>query len=223
MTEKLMNETKTAWVAGANGLVGQSLLRQLDKHPNYDSIVAFVRQAPKQKPFKKVRYFVCDWHALLNSPDIFTPPTNTVDDLFCALGSTKKKTPIKSDYYRIDVEMPIAFGKLGKSHGARYYGVVSAHGAKSGAFSSYLKMKGVMEAGVQALEIDNVTMAQPSLLLGDRGEFRLGEKAGEAFLKLLPGNLRAIWDHDVAAALINAAATHRGYQTLRSAKMQGSF
>lgn len=218
-----MNETKTAWVAGANGLVGQALLQQLDKHPNYGSIVAFVRRMPDHNPFKNVHYFVCDWHTLLNSPEAFIAPTDTVHDLYCALGSTKKKTPIKEDYYRIDVEMPIAFGKLGKLHGARYYGVVSAHGAKSNAFSSYLKMKGVMEKGVEALELETVAMAQPSLLLGDRGEFRLGEKASEAFLKLLPGNLKAIWDHDVAAALINAAASHRGYQTLRSASMQGSF
>lgn len=192
--------SKIAWVAGASGLVGQQIVEQLTQDSDFSRIIAFVRQPLNVPSFAhdKVEQFTVDFSKL-------NAPSKKVDALFCALGSTTKKTPNKDDYFRIDVTYPLEFAKLGLSHKAEYYGLVSAHGASSYSFSSYLKMKGTLELELEKLHFKKLAIARPSLLKGNRGEFRLLEKASEAFLDLMPGNYKAIDAKNVAASLIAAA------------------
>lgn len=220
------SDKKTAWVAGASGLIGGHLVQQLCASKRYSHVIAFVRPG-KALAFKdpKLEYFECDWDAMLEASivkgAVFHAPSESVDDLFCALGSTTKRTPDKALYHRIDVEYPEAFAKLGKAHGARYYGLVSAHGASTKLPSFYLGMKKEVEQKVREADYPNLAIARPSLLLGAREEFRLAESASEWVCKLLPGNYKAIEAHDVAAALIRAASSHEaGCHILESASMQ---
>lgn len=220
---------KIAWVAGATGLIGGHLLQQLCNNDNYEQVFAFVRpgKSPKAES-SKLKIFECDWDQLLASNsskhDGFEAPSTQVDELFCALGSTTKRTPEKHTYHKIDVEYPEAFAKLGKAHGARFYGLVSAHGASSKLPSFYLGMKKEVEQKVRAADFPHIAIARPSLLLGERAEFRLAESTSEWFCKLLPGNYKAIESHDVAAALIKAASkSEAGCHILQSAEMQGAF
>lgn len=222
---KTLNNSLTAWVAGATGLIGQSLLKQLIDKSDYERIIAFIRPKTSSALIKhpKVHYFECDWEALTNSPESFQAPSSNVDALFCALGSTKKKTPNKEAYRRIDIAYPEAFAKLGKQHGAQFYGLVSANGANSKLPSFYLSMKKEVEQSIGACNFTSSAFARPSLLLGERNEFRLGEKASETLCKLLPGNLKAIHADDVAATLINASLSRDTGNTIyESAQMQGT-
>jgi len=214
-----------AWVAGANGLIGGHLLQQLCADPSFSNVIAFVRAHPsKAFTHKKLSYFICDWQTLLSSPETFEAPTQKVNALFCALGSTKKKTPNPAEYHTIDVDYPAAFAQLGRSYGASYYGLVSSNGANARALSSYLKMKGKVEHTIQQQNYAHFAIARPSLLLGDRQETRLLESASEVVCKRLPGNLKAIHAHDVAAGLIHAYSNQKtGTEVLNSKSMQGAF
>ena len=192
--------SKIAWVAGASGLVGQQLIAQLSQDAEFSKIIAFVRK-PLELPIfldDKVEQFVADF-------DKLAAPSTKVDSLFCALGSTTKKTPSYDDYYKIDVTYPYEFAKLGKTKGARFYGLVSAHGANQKSRSSYLKMKGLLEKDLSKLLYTTLVFARPSLLKGDRKEFRLLEKLSESFVSLMPGNYKAIHAKNVAASLIIAS------------------
>lgn len=219
-------QKKIAWVAGASGLIGGHIIQQLCNNDHYDRIIAFVR--PGKTPGfhnDKLEYFECDWDELLQASHsknaIFSPPSPRVDALFCALGSTTKRTPDKALYHRIDVEYPDAFAKLGKQYGARFYGLVSAHGASTKLPSFYLGMKKEVEQKIRDADYPHLAIARPSLLLGERSEFRLAESASEWVCKLLPGNYKAIEAHDVAASLIRAASSgEAGCQILESASMQ---
>tara|TARA_R110002167_G_scaffold10378_1_gene47695 strand:- start:1000 stop:1659 length:660 start_codon:yes stop_codon:yes gene_type:complete len=192
--------SKIAWVAGASGLVGQQLVEQLSQDADFTKIVAFVRKPLELPTFQhdKVEQFVVDFEKLV-------APSTKVDALFCALGSTTKKTPHYDDYYQIDVTYPYEFAKLGKKTGAHSYGLVSAHGANLNSLSSYLKMKGLIEKDLSKLHYSNMVFARPSLLKGDRKEFRLLEKLSESVVSLMPGNYKAIHAKNVAASLIIAA------------------
>lgn len=228
--ENKQNERKKiAWVAGATGLIGGHLVQQLCNDKKYDRVIAFVRPG-KEPHFKheKLELFACDWGQLLEAGQSkesrFAPPTPNVDDMFCALGSTTKQTPDKTLYHRIDVEYPQAFAKLGKQHGARFFGLVSAHGASTKLPSFYLGMKKEVEQKIRDADYPNMAIARPSLLLGERSEFRLAESASEWICKLLPGNYKAIEAQDVAAALLKASANHEaGCHILESASMQKAF
>lgn len=208
--------SKTVWIAGASGLVGQQLVRLLIEDPEVTRIVAFVRKELVTEAFKhsKVEQFITDFNPL-------KAPTKKVDALFCALGSTTKKTPKKSDYYRIDVTYPLEFAKLGLKHGAKFYGLVSAHGANANSFSAYLKMKGVLEEQLKSLAFTRLAIARPSLLKGDRKEFRLIEKLSESLMDCLPGNYKAIHVENVAGSLIAAFnKSSKPIRILTSAEMQ---
>jgi uncharacterized protein YbjT (DUF2867 family) len=230
-TQKTRNEPrkKIAWVAGATGLIGGHLIQQLCNNDDYQQVIAFVRPGKSLKTTSsKLEIFECDWDQLLASNNskeaLFEAPCQEVDELFCALGSTTKRTPDKPTYHKIDVEYPEAFAKLGKANGARFYGLVSAHGASTTLPSFYLGMKKEVEQKVRAADFPHIAIARPSLLLGERHEFRLAESASEWFCKLLPGNYKAIESHDVAAALIKAASNNgAGCQILQSADMQGAL
>ena len=219
-----MTNKKIAWVAGASGLIGRSLVQQLCEDKQYNEVYAFVRsQTPSDYQHQKLSYFTCDWNQLFQNPSSFEAPSREVSDLFCALGSTKKKTPNAAEYVRIDVEYPEAFAKLGKQHGARFYGLVSANGADGKMPSTYLSMKRDVEHRIKHCDYAHAAIARPSLLLGDREEFRLGETASEFICKLLPGNLKAIDGADVAAALIRSASSKDvGVSILSSKSMQGA-
>lgn len=220
MQSGLKKEGKVAWVSGASGLVGGHLVTQLCTHPAYDKVIAFVRQPSRAQwsEYTKVEQWVVDYEQL-KAPD----PGFDVDDVFCALGTTRKKTPDSDTYRRIDVDYPQLFAELGLEHGACFCGVVSAHGASKRALSGYFRMKGEMEEGLQNQQFDKLAIARPGMLKGNRGEFRPLEKIGEFFTDRLPGNYRTIAAGDVAAALILAANEEfSGTRVLTSKAMQGA-
>ena len=67
-------------------------------------------------------------------------------------------------------------------------------------------MKGKLEKNLKSLDLISTLVFRPSLLLGDRKEFRLGEKVGIGFAKITswitPPTYRAIHCKDVAKAML---------------------
>ncbi len=87
--------------------------------------------------------------------------------------------------------------------------VITAMGANEGSPFYYNRVKGKLEHDLIELGLQRLSIIRPSLLVGEREEFRLGEKAGEKVLKvakpLLVGPLkrsRAIDASQVAKAMI---------------------
>jgi uncharacterized protein YbjT (DUF2867 family) len=66
----------------------------------------------------------------------------------------------------------------------------------------YLRTKGELEMGLRGAGLPRLTIVRPSLLLGDRPEFRLGERLGQLLAFLPMGRYTAIRAEDVAAALV---------------------
>jgi uncharacterized protein YbjT (DUF2867 family) len=89
-------------------------------------------------------------------------------------------------------------------------------------------VKGELENGLKVFGFEHLIIARPSLLLGDREEFRLGEKAAEVvsrplqplLLDKLP-DAAPIQALHVARALIMAAEEGQGIEVLTSGMMQG--
>jgi uncharacterized protein YbjT (DUF2867 family) len=196
--------SKTAIIIGATGLTGTALLNQLLEHPAYSQVTILVRrEMPLQH--SKLKQVLFDFDA---------PNASLIqgDDLFCAMGTTLAKAGSKEAQYKIDCTYPAEIGRLAKANGVKRYLLVSSVGADANSSGFYLKTKGELEQKIQALGFERFVAARPSFLLGNRAEFRLGERIGivmiKAFSSLLVGGLhkyKGIAVTDLASALIRMA------------------
>jgi uncharacterized protein YbjT (DUF2867 family) len=131
------------------------------------------------------------------------------DVCFCCIGTTIKTAGSKEGFARVDLEIPKKIAQLAEALSIPSLVAISSIGANANSSSFYLKTKGEMEKAVKEIYHGNLKFVRPSLLMGDRDEFRLGEKVSVAFMKgfgwLFAGPLkkyRGIYAGDVARAMI---------------------
>jgi uncharacterized protein YbjT (DUF2867 family) len=196
---------KQALLAGATGLVGGHVLNRLLSHPAYARIEVLVRRELPIRDAKIVQRVV-DFDHLEAGLNI------TADDVFCCLGTTIGKAGSQEAFRRVDHDYPLALGKLGKAAGAQQFLLVSSLGANARSRVFYSRVKGETERDVAALGFEKVVFMRPSILRGERQEYRAGEKAGifirRIIAPLMAGRLRKyrpIDADDVAAAMLYAA------------------
>ena len=199
---------KTALIAGATGLTGNELVKILLDHPAYDKIYVLARR-PLDIEHPKLEQIRVHFSRLKDYKDYFQ-----VDEVFCCLGTTIKKAGSQNAFRKVDYEYPTALGDLAKSAGVKKFLVISAMGADSRSNIFYNRVKGQMEDRLKKLDLPALHIFRPSLLLGDRQEFRLGEKAASLlapiFSPLLRGGMtkyKPIQAKQVALAMCAAAQT----------------
>ena len=106
------------------------------------------------------------------------------DVLFNALGTTIKNAGSKEEQRRIDRDLPVSFARIASENGVKIMLNVSSIGANiNGGF--YLKTKAEMEKGTEEFFPGNVFHFRPSLLVGNRKEFRLAEKISVYMMKAI--------------------------------------
>ena len=194
-----------AIVAGATGLVGRELVRQLAGDPAWGEVRALARrELPADLTGLRLAPIRVDY-ARLHPP----PSWAEADHVFCALGTTMRQAGSREAFRRVDHDYVIALARAVLARGARHFLLVSAVGAASGSPFFYNRVKGDVEAAVSALGFRSVTIARPSLLLGGRAEFRLGEQVGKVLGLFTPPRWRPVPAERVAAALVRAAREDR--------------
>jgi uncharacterized protein YbjT (DUF2867 family) len=197
--------SKTATVIGATGLVGSYLLDELLHDPYYDSVRILVRR-PIDLIHSKLEKKLVDF----NDGDSMLVAMADSDSVFCAIGATQKKVKGDKEAYRkVDFDIPVNAARFCKMTGCDSFLLVSAVGANSKSSNFYLRLKGEVEDAVKAMGLKSVYAMRPSVLMGERKEFRLGEKVGQgvmnAFSFLLPSRLKPIHAKDVAKAMVAGA------------------
>jgi uncharacterized protein YbjT (DUF2867 family) len=194
---------RTALIAGATGLTGQQLLKQLLADARYAEVHALVRKHAFAPHTKLIEHIV-DFAAL--------PKLPKVDDVFCCLGTTIKVAGSKAAFRTVDFDYVMNIARAAKKSGAQRFTVMSSLGAnaKSGVF--YSRVKGEMEDALRELGFAALHIFQPSFLVGERAESRPGERFGITAFQIISPLLfgparkyRAIEVADVAHAMISAA------------------
>ncbi|MBT2728062.1 NAD-dependent epimerase/dehydratase family protein [Bacillus sp. ISL-75] len=201
---------KTALVLGASGLVGNELVKTLIQQNNYEKIHLLVRR-PVEFNDPSCEEHIVDFDQLHKYQELFH-----VTDVFCCLGTTIKKAKSKEAFRKVDYEYPVEAAKISSKTGVEKYLIITAMGSNSKSLIFYNQVKGQVEEALGKLIIPSVHIFRPSLLLGERTEFRFGERIAEkasAFLNLLMvGALRpykAIEARNVAAAMAAVAQTEK--------------
>lgn len=180
-------------LAGATGLTGELLLDRLLNEPTVERVLA-----PSRKP-------LADHPHLENpvgDPAVFLPQlSGPVDVAFCCLGTTIKQAGSEEAFRAVDHDMVVAFAKRAREMGARHLIVISAIGADPESSIFYNRVKGEMEQSLRAQDWPQLTIARPSLLIGERLEERPAEKIAGLLSKLIPGKYHGIEACELARAL----------------------
>ena len=170
---------KIALLFGASGLVGSHLLNQLISNNNYSKIKLFVRSAIDLND-PKIEIIQTDFNNLENHREDIKG-----DDCFFCIGTTKKNSPDKNEYKRVELEVPKQIAQIAKSNFVNSFVFVSSGYADPKSSGDYLKFKGEVEEELKKLNFSKLGVMRPSFLLGDRKEKRVGEKIGIFIFKLI--------------------------------------
>ena len=194
-----------ATLIGATGLIGGYLLEELLKDDHFDTVRILIR-SPVELAHPKLEKKLVDFN---DSDSLLTALSNS-DIVFCAVGTTQKKVKgDKAAYRKVDYDIPVNAAGFCKMAGCEKFILVSSVGANSKSNNFYLKLKGEVEDAVKAVGLKSAHIMRPSMLLGDRKEFRLGEKIGSPVMKaisfLLPSKYKAIHGRKVAKAMFAAS------------------
>lgn len=208
---------KTAVVIGSTGLVGAQLVKKLVQEGSFRQIIALVRNknsltAPEFKN-PKVRVLDFDfvkWGDLELQIRSFAGSSSV--SFFCCLGTTIKKAGSETNFKLVDHDYVIEFAKLAHNCKAEQFLMVSALGADKNSTVFYNKVKGEAEEAVQNMFKGKYYFFRPSLLLGDRTEFRFGERIAvllaPIYTPLLQGSFaqfKPVPAELVAQAMVNVA------------------
>lgn len=197
---------KTAIIIGATGLTGNELLNQLLQDDYFNHVIVFVRKKIEITHSKLTQHIV-DFNNLKDY-------TNSIkgDVVFCCMGTTIKIAGSQDAFKKVDYTYPTEFAKIAKQNGIPAFYLQSSLGADTESGNFYLQVKGETEKVIRELNFDSFATFRPSMLLGNRSEFRLGETIGKVAMQLLSflfiGKLKrykAIHVNRVANAMIREA------------------
>ncbi len=234
--------SRVALVSGSSGLVGVQLLHQLFQNSAYDWVISFGRRDLALKHPKLVQIKVdfggldqlnvIEEIRLQNRGGDFQPLIRSLEtesvqlSAFCALGTTIKAAGSKEKFYQVDHDFVIGFARMALRTGASRFFYVSAIGADSGSSVFYNKVKGEVEDDLKRIDFTYVGIFQPSLLLGDRNENRIGEEVGKILMKGLTflgilKKYKPIYGYQVAKAMVikDSGEDVAGYETIPSSEM----
>lgn len=209
-------------IYGASGLTGSELLKRAIANPEVERVFVIGRRLLDLHSTKLVQ-LVTNSGQLIDEIEL-----PEVDAVACCLGTTIKKAGSEEAFREIDVHIPVRIARRAKSNHVGTFVVQSSIGAGAGAKGFYLRCKTEMEEAVINQNFTSTYILRPSLLLGERKEFRFGERIS-GYLLMLFGPLlfgkaqkyRAISANDVANTLLKCALTKKaGLSILESDAIQ---
>ncbi|MFA9370390.1 MAG: NAD(P)H-binding protein [Labilibaculum antarcticum] len=156
-------------VIGGSGFTGRKLIEILLKDKDYREVYALVRNKIDLTDEKLIQVIV-DFEVLSseNIPDC-------CDIAFCCLGTTIRKAQTKSNFRKVDFEYITNFAKLCEKHCIKEFHLISAIWASPQSIFFYQRVKGELECFINSLNFESVVIYRPSVIYGDRKEFRLFE------------------------------------------------
>ena len=197
---------KTALIFGSSGLIGGHLVNELIENNNYNKIKLFVRSEPEIND-TKLEIIKTDFNNLKNHKEDIKG-----DDCFFCIGTTKRNSPDKEEYKRIERDIPAEIAEIAKKNSVNSFLYVSSGFADPKNLGAYLRYKGEVEEELKNLNFSTLGIMRPSFLMGNRKKKRLGEKIGIFFFKLLSPlffgplkKMKPINSETVAKAMVKVA------------------
>ena len=185
-------------VVGSTGLIGRAFVEAIRGNDAYRDVIALTRRnIPSLEHAGNIRPLIIDFQRLEDKRNELAAKA-----VFCALGTTIKKAGSRERFRHVDCQLPLTIAGLALEQNCRKFILVSAVGADAGSRIFYNRVKGELERDLRKLPFESIHILRPSLLMGQRDEYRFGEVLGKILLQplrhLLPMKYRPVRANDVA-------------------------
>lgn len=190
-------------IIGASGMVGTVLINLIKNDNPYDKVIIFTRRALKDMPDSgKFIQHIVDFDNLEHYREVIKART-----LVSLLGTTAKKAGSKDNFIKVDYGYPKQTALIARDNGTENIILVSAIGSDADSGFLYPAAKGRLEQAVMQMGFRSVNILRPSLLLGNRQEFRAGEVIGNYFASglsfMIPAKYKPVHARTVAEKIID--------------------
>ena len=217
------NKLKKVVVAGSTGLIGSRLMENLMSDVTVSKMIVLARTKVEFNS-PKVETLMVDFNDLSGVES----KIQDADTLFCCVGTTMKIAGSKEAFRKVDYQIPIDLARLASKAHIKTFIAISSLGADPESTNFYLKTKGEMERDIDAgFKFNKLAFVRPSMLLGPRHEFRLGERLGQFFMLLfsflMVGRIRKyrpVNDYKVAKAMVSIAGSLNNQKVYESSELE---
>lgn len=197
---------KTALIVGATGLVGGFVLKYLLDDDYFSEVIVLSRK-PSGTQHSKLKEILVDFDKIEDyAADI------KADVIFCCLGTTIKDAGSQDAFKKVDYEYPLRIAEIAKKNGSTKYLIITALGSSKSSIVFFNRVKGEIEDAIGKLNYDTLHILQPSLIIGQRNEKRIGEgiaqKLSPIYNVMMFGPLRkykSINAEQIAKAMVHYA------------------
>jgi uncharacterized protein YbjT (DUF2867 family) len=235
------NEIKKVVVMGSTGQVGRNVVRQLLKASGETTVISLARRkvsdllrqedAAREAENQQSELVEqeLDFSKLLEPENVSFDDTDQgresranvfdgADAVVCALGTTIKVAGSKERFLQIDHDYVLAAARDAREAGVGRLSYVSSMGADTGSSFYYSQVKGQVEADLQALGFERLSIFRPALLITkSREDSRPGEAIAQAvapaFNWLMPANYKTIKVETVASGIVTDLFADRSGET----------
>ena len=168
----------TVLLTGATGLIGSTFLDFIKNDDSFEIIALSRKKILSLKDYPHIKQEIIDFNNLEKHKHLIA-----AQSVVSALGTTIKKAGSQENFRKVDYQLPLEIANYALENGCENFILISSIGADPDSKIFYNRVKGELERNIQKLSFNSIHIIRPSLLLGDREEFRFGEKIGKIFLK----------------------------------------
>lgn len=171
--------TTSVLLAGATGLVGSQVLRELLLGKSGRHLVVAPARRALEIADPRLAAPVVDFASsgadAVIQEAIADHAGGRLGAFVCCLGTTIKTAGSREGFIAVDRELVLRLAQLARAQGARHAILVSSAGASRQSGNFYLRVKGEVEDAMEKLGFERLDILQPGLLLGERSERRPAE------------------------------------------------
>lgn len=165
-------------IIGGTGLIGKQVIKLACQDDFFTQINAIVRSAlPHKDP--KINELIINFDDLSHQLKDLKAQV-----LICTLGTTRKVTPDKKAYRKIDLEYTLSAAEMALKNGCEQIHLISSIGANEKSIVFYSALKGEIERLISQLPFKSTFIYRPSVLMGKRDSTRIMEYITQGFLSL---------------------------------------
>lgn len=175
-----MKTNLSAFVLGASGTAGKSIVKALVDHPQFENVTLFGRRLldlsniSTHPGYTKIKQKIIDFENVEKYELDFAG----YDVGFCALGTSSVNVS-KEQYYRITHDYVVNTARLAHSGGCKQFHFISGRSTSKNSYFSWARTKAEVEEKLLTMGFERVSIYRPAGIIKDRSEITgVGESIG---------------------------------------------